>query len=169
MDIDLDAAYDEAILETNRNKVVALDTSCSEVVALDASCSDDAINVVVLSDKKNNSTDIIKNILIHEFNNKFEFIDKIGMFNLLIRCIELMKNTDIKPENQCHASLEIIIHILETNALHITTPPRFITILALKHDIHKLAPLLNKIQEVMVMVDTLHSTLQTVLHAYLSA
>ena len=88
--------------------------------------------------------------MIHEFNNKFEFIDKIGMFNLLIRCIELMKNTDIKPENQCHASLEIIIHILETNALHITTPPRFITILALKHDIHKLAPLLNKIQEVMI-------------------
>ena len=179
MEIDLDAAYDEVILETNRNKVVALDTSCSEVVALDTSCSevvaldtscsDDAINIVVLSDKKNNSTEIIKNILIHEFNNKFEFIDKIGMFNLLIRCIELMKNTDIKPENQCQASLEIIIHILETNALHITTPPRFITILALKHDIHKLAPLLNKIQEVMVMVDTLHSTLQTVLHAYLSA
>ena len=79
------------------------------------------------------------------------------------------ENTDIKPENQCQASLEIIIHILETNALQITTPPRFITILALKHDIHKLAPLLNKIQEVMVMVDTLHSILQTVLHAYLSA
>lgn len=159
MDIDLDAAYDEVILETNRNKVAALDTTRD----------DDAINIVVLSDKKNNSTEIIKNILIHEFNNKFEFIDKIGMFNLLIRCIELMKNTDIKPENQCRTSLEIIIHILETNDLHITTPPRFITILALKHDIHKLAPLLNKIQEVMVMVDTLHSTLQTVLHAYLSA
>ena len=104
----LDAAYDGAILEKNRNNVVDLDASCSEVVASDASCSevvdldasrdDDAINVVVLSDKKNNSTEIIKNILIHEFNNKFEFIDKIGMFNLLIRCIELMKTLTLNQK-----------------------------------------------------------------------
>ena len=91
------------------------------------------------------------------------------MFNMLIRCIELMKNTDISPNNQCKTSLEIIIHILEINALNIRIPPRFITILALKHDINKLTPLLNKIQDVMVMVDTLHVALQTVLHAHLSA
>ena len=125
--------------------------------------------VLILPDKKANIVNIIKNTLIHEFKNKFQVIDKINMFNLLIRCIELMKNTDIRPENQCHTSLEIIIHILETNALNVTTCPRFITIIALKHDIHKLSPLLNKIQEVMVMVDTLHVALQTVLHAYLSA
>mgnify|MGYP006140600809 CR=1 FL=1 len=62
MNIDLDAAYEEAILETTRNNVVALDVSCNEVVALDVSCSEvvaldvsryhDDINVVVLSDKK---------------------------------------------------------------------------------------------------------------------
>ena len=88
---------------------------------------------------------------------------------MLIRCIELMKNTNINQDIQCRTALEIIIHILETNTLNVTTPPRPITILALKHDIDKLYPLLNKIQEVMFMVDTLHSTLQSVLHAYLSA
>ena len=34
MDIDLDAAYEEAILETTRSEVVDLDVSCIEVVAL---------------------------------------------------------------------------------------------------------------------------------------
>ena len=158
MNINLDEIYDDVVLDMCSNEVV-LDMCSNEVV----------LDTVTLSDKKMNDTDIVKHTLIHEFKNKFEFIDKTNLFNLLIRCIELMKNTDIRPENQSHTSLEIIIHILETNALNVTTCPRFITIIALKHDIHKLTPLLNKIQEVMVMVDTLHVALQTLLHAYLSA
>ena len=193
MNINLDTIYNEVIMD-DTNVTIDASHAATEVVIIDAShaatevvtdegvtdegVTDDTIDasrvaadtkVLILSDKKTNITNIIKNTLIHEFKNKFEFIDKTNLFNLLIRCIELMKNTDIRPENQCHTSLEIIIHILETNALNVTTCPRFITIIALKHDIRKLSPLLNKIQEVMVMVDTLHVALQTVLHAYLSA
>ena len=166
-DLVLDACSNDVVLDACSNDLV-LD-ACSNDVVLDACSNDVVLDAVILSDKKMKDTDIVKHTLIHEFKNKFEFIDKTNLFNILIRCIELMKNTDIRPENQAYTSLEIIIHILETNALNVTTCPRFITILALKHDINKLTPLLNKIQEVMVMVDTLHIALQTLLHAYLSA
>ena len=176
--IDASHAATEVVTDEGVTDEGVTDEGVTDEGVTDEGVTDDTIDasrvaadtkVLILSDKKTNITNIIKNTLIHEFKNKFEFIDKTNLFNLLIRCIELMKNTDIRPENQCHTSLEIIIHILETNALNVTTCPRFITIIALKHDIRKLSPLLNKIQEVMVMVDTLHVALQTVLHAYLSA
>ena len=166
MDINLDNVYDEVMNITLDASSVALDASS---VALDASDLNSTCNNSLVLPDKNININIIKNTLISEFKDKVQFIDKTLLFNMLIRCIELMKNTNINQDIQCRTALEIIIHILETNTLNVTTPPRPITILALKHDIDKLYPLLNKIQEVMFMVDTLHSTLQSVLHAYLSA
>ena len=166
MDINLDNVYDEVMNITLDASSVTLDASS---VALDASDLNSTCNNSLVLPDKNININIIKNTLISEFKDKVQFIDKTLLFNMLIRCIELMKNTNINQDIQCRTALEIIIHILETNTLNVTTPPRPITILALKHDIDKLYPLLNKIQEVMFMVDTLHSTLQSVLHAYLSA
>jgi len=173
MDINLDNVYDEVMNITLDASSVTLDASSvaldASSVALDASDLNSTCNNSLVLPDKNININIIKNTLISEFKDKVQFIDKTLLFNMLIRCIELMKNTNINQDIQCRTALEIIIHILETNTLNVTTPPRPITILALKHDIDKLYPLLNKIQEVMFMVDTLHSTLQSVLHAYLSA